>query len=160
MTITPGQLERRYHYMFAGPNIGISSPRGWMSIFEQLCKEIDFALGTDKRNFHFTQCKEKFGAARWYWSMELGSRSNSDTVTHDEGMKFSSRGTAQVMPINRQIDELVQTATDTTNRACIACGESGGVTQNKGWWLVLCERHAREIRAGKQVDILFEEVDQ
>ncbi|MFZ4479088.1 MAG: HAD domain-containing protein [Rhodoferax sp.] len=63
---TPNQLNRRYPYMFSGENVGISIPRGWTAIFEALCIDIDQTLGTDKRGFHFTQCKERFGSARWY----------------------------------------------------------------------------------------------
>ena len=54
--------------------MGIFIPTGWRSIFEKLCEDIDALLGLDKRGFHFIQCKEKFGSARWYWGMRKVKR--------------------------------------------------------------------------------------
>lgn len=164
-TTTLAQLKRRYPYMFAGPDIGISVPRGWMPIFEKLCEDIDFALGTDKRKFHFTQCKEKFGVARWSWKIEGGRGSVRVNVISEKGEVLKSwtspRENVVPVPIDQQIDDLVQKAIGLTRHACIACGEPGGMHQEDGgWMLTLCERHARDVKAGKRLDIWFGEEDQ
>jgi len=57
----PEQLISALPYQFAG-DIGIEFYRGWMGIFSRLCFAIDEALGDDKRGFHWTQVKEKFGS--------------------------------------------------------------------------------------------------
>lgn len=64
MMNTPKELQARFPYMFEGDNIGIDIARGWMLGFQKLCEQIDELLGADKRGFHWTQCKEKFGSAR------------------------------------------------------------------------------------------------
>lgn len=164
MTITPGQLKRRYPYMFAGPAVGISIPRGWMPIFEKLCEDIDVALGTKKRKFHFTQCKQKFGAARWYWSLKGGGGTVRVNVIAEKGEVLKSwsspREDMVPVPIDHQIDDLVQTATGKTHHTCMACGDPGDPTDNEGLIQILCERHARDIKVGRKVDIWFETGDQ
>ena len=69
--ITPKELKARYPYQFFGPHIELSFYKGWMSLFVQLCADIDAELGPNKRSFHWRQLKEKFGSARWYSRMDL-----------------------------------------------------------------------------------------
>lgn len=63
---TPIDLIASFPYQFAGENIGIEFYRGWMDLFSRLCFAIDEALGDDKRGFHWSQVKEKWGAMRAY----------------------------------------------------------------------------------------------
>jgi hypothetical protein len=147
--------------MFAGPNIGLSIARGWMPMFEVLCEDIDTLLGDDKHGFHWTQLKEKFGAARFYWSMQ-GMRSITridviselGVVTPIVGRGQAARGAAT---LQEQITELVDIASDKTQHSCIVCGESGTVNRDGGWVLILCEEHARQLGSGHLPPIWFEE---
>lgn len=164
---TPKQLQIRYPYMFDGRNIGISIPHGWMPIFEQLCEDIDRCLGTDKQGFHFTQGKEKFGSARWYWSMKgraPGIRihviSEIGGVT-ELGRGENSRESAPEARHARsaRISELVEAATGQTRQACIVCGSAGTGDRHDGWVLMLCPAHALQRRSGRLTGIWFEEDD-
>lgn len=72
MINTPAELKARYTYQFSGPTISVSFTRGWFRIFAQLCDDIDVLLGEDKRGFHWTQVKEKFGVFRAHYQLGLG----------------------------------------------------------------------------------------
>ena len=161
---TPKQLRARYPYMFEGPNIGISIPHGWMPIFESLCEDIDVLLGADKQGFHFTQCKEKFGSARWYWtvrdvepSIRINVISEMGTVTElvrTEKLRESARRS-----LSARIDELVDAATSQTEQACIVCGSAGEGDRHGGWVLMLCHAHAVQRRSGRLPSLWFEGED-
>ena len=164
---TPAELQARYSYMFAGPNIGISIPQGWMEIFARLCEDIDRCLGADRQGFHFTQCKEKFGSARWYWSMQgrqsdlrIDLISEAGAVTE---LVLAAKSCESVpMHANRRtlsehIAELVDAATGQTHQACIVCGSLARGDAHGGWMLMLCETHAAQRRSGKLPNFWFEE---
>lgn len=185
-TITPKKLRACYSYMFAGPDIGISIPRGWMEIFARLCEDIDQSLGTDRQGFHFTQCKEKFGSARWYWSMQgrqSGFRidliSEAGTVTglvlaaksHESAPDSAPELVREPVPIDSRPDarrsdygramsehiaELVDAATEQTHQACIVCGSRARGDAHGGWMLMLCETHAAQRRRDKLPNFWFE----
>ena len=138
-------LKVRYPYMLEGENIGISVPDGWINIFATLCQEIDTLLGSDKQGFHWQQCKEKFGSARWYWGMAKVKQS----LTLD---LMSSQGTTRIQaspkasdPVRAalatQLGELINVAEAQTQRSCIVCGEEGRLDRSVGWVLVLCPAH-------------------
>lgn len=150
---TPEQLFARFPYMFEGPHIGIGIPLGWMPIFQKLCEDLDALLGADKHDFHFTQCKEKFGSARWYWSM-TGNQSaiRVDLISQQgEVTSLVGRGRA-VTPhasLSEQVTALIDAATGQTQQACIVCGASGTRDRHDGWILVLCGVHAQQRRFGQ-----------
>lgn len=179
---TPAELQARYFYMFAGPDIGISIPQGWMEIFARLCEDIDRCLGADRQGFHFTQCKEKFGSARWYWSMQ-GRQSDlridlisvAGTVTGlvlaaksresapelvREPVPMHARPDARRSDYGRSmsehIAELVDAATEQTCQACIVCGSRARGDAHGGWMLMLCETHAAQRRRDKLPSFWFE----
>ena len=116
----PAQIIDRFPYMFAGANIGLSVPKGWCQTFEALCQDIDAELGDDKRGFHWCQCKEKFGVARWYWDM--GPEQDRPDV----------------------IQKWVNHAMATTHNLCVVCGESGEIDRKTHWMLTLCPLHTQE----------------
>ena len=162
---TPKQLQARYPYMFAGPNIGISISRGWMPIFEQLCEDIDALLGPDKRGFHFTQCKEKFGSARWYWAMKGVKRSIQVSVIDKLGgvTRLGEPDENDKPPgsVAARVEVLINAATLKTSHACIVCGEPAKGNRHDGWVMNLCDLHAHQRRStGKLPDIWFEGEEQ
>jgi hypothetical protein len=124
----PKQITERFPYMFAGANIGLAVASGWCSTFEALCQDIDAELGQDKRGFHWCQCKEKLGVARWYWNM----------------------GPWQARP--DRVRTLVDHAMAKTNHLCAVCGEPGQIDLQADWLLTLCPAHTPENRRQQKMD--------
>lgn len=157
---TPQQLFDLYPYMFAEPNIGISIARGWLPIFQKLCQDVDTLLGADKHGFHFIQCKEKLGSARWYWTMSyIYPVMRIDlSKTWADGMSLNGQGMDVTPPasIREQIGALIDAATAKTKHSCIVCGAPGAGDPQGGWFLVLCDVHARQRRLGKLPTPWFE----
>ena len=122
---TPAELKTLYPYQFAGKSIELSFMRGWFSLFANTCRQVDDILGEDKRGFHWIQLKEKFGSARWYW-----------TIT-DKARKADP-------DLNRRLMQLVADGTAKTDTACIACGSPGELDTHGGYHLVLCPTHAEQ----------------
>jgi hypothetical protein len=160
----PKELMASYPYMFEGQNIGISFMKGWFILFAKLCQDIDAVLGEDKHGFHWTQCKEKFGSARFYWGMK-GHQSSTyvDIMTPDGFFGAVNKPAKKGSPVDliaQQIDALVEAATKATNIACIVCGELGNRTNHDGYMLVLCKKHEADNVADKTLDIWFPEEEQ
>lgn len=159
MMNTPKELQARFPYMFEGDNIGIDIARGWMLGFQKLCEQIDELLGPDKRGFHWTQCKEKFGSARWYWKMKgQSSPLRVDLISPAgfvETVLQSGNSGKQEVSLYEQIRELIAEAEAHTQQACIVCGASGKKDIQGRYVLVLCEEHARQRSIGKLPDIWF-----
>jgi len=157
---TPKQLKKRFAYMFEGDNIGISIPKGWMPEFAKLCEQIDGLLGQDKCGFHWRQCKEKFGSARWYWTMK-GERKHTlriDIITSMGVVQSTLKGRKPTQPepsLQDQIGELIGKAEAKTQQACIVCGEGGKLDQQECYVLVLCAEHARQRQLGTLPDFWF-----
>ncbi len=158
----PRRITTRFPYMFEGENIGLSVAAGWTAIFEKLCSDIDTLLGEDKRNFHWVQCKEKFGAARWYWEMKGIKPSISVDILTPEGsvisfgkkVKAPKNGNEQISIFIR---ELIDTAVAKTRHACAACSQPGKERNPDGWLIVLCDEHDKQLRAGDNVKIWVSE---
>ena len=158
---TPKELRAKYQYMFEGDNIGLSISKGWFPIFSKLCQDIDTLLGPDKRGFHWRQCKEKFGTARWYWAMKGVKPSIRISVISQEGVtefenkpKVSKTKTASVH-ITQLIGELIDIAEKKTRSACIVCGEPGELDQHQGYVLLLCPAHKKERRTNELTNPWF-----
>jgi hypothetical protein len=161
----PKQLKARFPYQFAGQNIGLSISRGWFPLFEQLCEDIDRTLGEDKRKFHWTQLKEKFGSARFYFSLGGKSAVFVDMINPDAGEASTFVLPAKVRDeemaaLHRQITSLVDAATAKTHDLCIVCGAPGAQDRHDQYLLVLCQDHARLRRQGKLPSAWFEEDEQ
>jgi hypothetical protein len=137
----PKKLRARYPYQFAGEQISMSYSRGWFHLFSQLCADIDHALGDDKRGFHWTQVKEKFGSARLYFQMTPG-------VSSDES------------DLMQRLLSLKNEAEAASQRTCVACGQPGRVYPDMGWMLAVCETHHQEQAAGTLGSIYFEDDEQ
>lgn len=154
----PNALKAKFGYMFAGDNIGISISKGWFHIFEKLCVDIDEALGEDKRGFHWTQVKEKFGSARFYsalgktsTSTRLDIMSPAGVDSYDVSPTLKSGDTRSM--VFQKINQLVQAAEKETTTTCIVCGQPGEIDRNGGYWLTVCEMHQKQRREkGKKMD--------
>jgi hypothetical protein len=162
---TQQQVEARYPYMFAGKNVGISVPCGWIEIFATLCDEIDALLGDNKHGFHWAQCKEKFGSARWYWDMAgVESALRMDLIAPDGGASLTKPAKSsqpEGVPLVERLSALIRAAEQETSHSCIVCGERGvndhGNVRGGGWYLTLCPEHANERAAGHLPPIYFED---
>lgn len=146
------QLQTRYPYMFARGHIGIRVARGWMGVFTQLCQDIDTLLGDDKQGFHWTQVKEKFGTARFYWSLEdAPSPLRLDIQLPQGGVmcfeKADTQALAEVeVDLFERIRALANQAEAATASLCVACGGPGILDVFDGHGLTLCPTHAAERR--------------
>lgn len=96
---------------------GIEHGDGWFKLFYELNEKIANYLKLfkkkDRPDFYWSQIKEKFGTARWYYGE--GDDIISDLVSYNE---------------------------DKTAQTCETCGEWGKV-RGKGWHYTACNEHAQ-----------------
>jgi hypothetical protein len=156
---SPLELTAFYPYQFGGQNAEFTFYRGWFRRFASLCAEIDQILGQDKRGFEWTQVKEKFGSARFYWRMNrhrpvfialLSPQGFSSTVRPPLAKTAAGR-------VALQVNEAVQRAAAATESMCICCGQSGSL-RGGGWLQVLCDSHAKLGRRIPRCWLEFDEV--
>jgi len=153
----PRNLTERFPYMFEGEHLSLSIAKGWESLFEQLCEDIDALLGADRHGFYWVQLKEKFGSARFYWSME-GER---QAVRIDEISKLGAVTTLvgrhvenpSSPTLQEQISALVDAASDKTQHMCIVCGHAGKGHSDHGYVLILCDEDIKQREAG--IELVF-----
>ena len=154
---TVQELLQAYPYMFGGKNIGLTLYRGWHPTFAKLCEDIDQHLGQDKRDFHWEQLKEKFGAARWYgwWALREGERRDIQlSVQTTQGLKRISPEIE-----NEPIQALINAAQDATAFQCVVCGEPARIAMHKRFgYQCLCKKHANVIFGGGQLPKYWFEV--
>ena len=80
--------------------------------FAKLCEQIDELLGHGKYGFHWRQCREKFGSARWYWKIK-GERKQALQIDIISGMQAvstalkSSKPAQPLRSVQDQIGELI-----------------------------------------------------
>ena len=160
---TPRQLISRYPYMFEGENLGISIARGWMPLFEQLCMAIDNLLGQHKSGFHFIQVKEKFGSARFYWSMNGRSPRLRINEISDQGINtelYRSNSEHQnENALSQKIEDLVDAATKKTQTMCVVCGQPALLDHGNFHLLMLCESHTQQRKCNDKLPIWFDAED-
>lgn len=152
--ITPKELKARYPYQFESQNIGLSFYKGWMPLFAKLCADIDTELGANKRNFHWSQLKEKFGAARFYSQMDSSYERNEYDNEIDE--RNSRLADPNEVTLRQRIHKLRMDAESLTQSKCCVCGEPGEVDESQGWILVVCDEHARQRKLGTMETPWFE----
>ena len=143
------ELVARFPYMFAGNNIGLSFYKGWFGLFAEMCEDVDAALGSDKRGFKFSQIKEKFGSARFYWTM---NREPEDGPTQVKVNVFTESGQVVHLSRNKTLENattlpqrvaaIIDAAELETEHHCIACGKHGERANRQGYVLVVCPEHA------------------
>ena len=134
--ITPRTIVELYPYQFSEKNIGVSIFKGWFPTFYQLCIDVDNELGVSKSDFYWVQVKEKFGAARFYYSMKYDS-------PDVEGLNSE-------YPLSTRISRIVDKASAETAVRCIVCGASTQVKMHRmGGYQALCDEHASMVKYGK-----------
>jgi hypothetical protein len=126
------EIQAMYPYQFGGPKIGISLANGGLVLVEQLCLNIDLALGENKRGFHWTQIKEKFGSARFHYQ---------STSTKDR---------AADKAVTEKINQQISSAMAAINHMCIVCGEPvpGSPDHSDDYTSLLCPKHKQTRLAG------------
>lgn len=135
-------LKARHAYLFAGEHIGHTIAPGWLRIVEELCARIDEALTeAEKPLVRFMQIKEKLGGLRCYLNVEPP---RLDLILVDGVASF--RGLDSKEPGFRlflHLARFVQDAEEKSYQTCLFCGAPGRLrTEDRGWILTLCDRHA------------------
>lgn len=161
------ELQERFPYMFEAP-VSLEMYRGWFPIFSRLCADIDELLETTDRPklFQWAQLKEKFGGARWAGSLAAQPdddgrpRIKLSTFDPKSGNVTAIRdhNTTGSKNLRDQIWGLIALAEAKTSHACIACGLEGKNTSVGGWYLTLCDAHAK--CAPRSLDLKFEMDDE
>jgi hypothetical protein len=147
-------LRARYPYQFSGPWLEIEVAKGWMPLFAQLCAEVDEVLGAETYGFYWSQIKEKFGSARFYY--RFGERESVPSDYRPE--RDHSRNYQQVV---MGVLNLTDKAEEAALSACLACGKAGSRDSTGGYLLVLCPDHRGQRRrsvAGQPL-IVWETLD-
>ncbi len=148
-------LQARYSYQFSDPKLGIAMAKGWVVVFAQLCWDIDQVLGPEKRGFHWSQVKEKFGSARFYFEFEgrkpdlrMDIQMPDGVLTQvepggQEALEDQDHGFEE---INTEIRRLALLAEQATRHVCTVCGKQGVQDVDSGYALVLCPEHKAQRR--------------
>lgn len=143
-------LQTRYPYQFSNPVLGIAVTKGWLPILTQLCAELDPLLGNNKRGFHWTQIKEKFGYARFYYQFDgrqpdarLDILTPTGLISQAQSFQRRVRSTLdrELERLNAEPRQLVLQAEQATQKACLVCGQAGDRDPDGGYLLVLCPEH-------------------
>ena len=110
-------------------------PAGWISVVDQMCKDIDSTLDdAEAKQFRFDQIKEKLGGLRVYW-------------------KFRNRGYARPIdepplpglhPGFERLFLIIHNAAEKAAQTCQKCGTPGTLTIVNGWHATFCEVHAKK----------------
>ena len=146
---SPKALKARFPYMFEGENIGLSLYRGWLPILVWACEEIDAVLGANKRGFHWTQIKEKFGSGRFYYGMRREPGWKPRVIVNEQVSGDPGEWSRQVITppgedprsVSTVIADIVGRATTETTTACIVCGAAAKVRNYEGRYALLCDAH-------------------
>ena len=133
-------LKRRFGYMFLPPNQGLDFYRGWLADFISACEQIDAVLGEDKRGFSFRQTKEKYGAARYYFSTDRATPMRLSIVV-GKGVHELTSGLRDEHDVEKRIVEILNDAEVKSSRKCIACGSPATVQEIERWLVCVCEEH-------------------
>lgn len=148
-------LQARYPYQFKDPELGISMAKGWVVVFAQLCADVDQVLGQDKRGFHWSQVKEKFGSARFYFQFKGRKPDLRLDIQMPGGVLSQVVPIGQEAPIDQdrgfeqvqaEIRQLAMRAEVATQRVCLVCGKEGSQEVDIGYALALCPEHRAQRR--------------
>lgn len=101
-------------------------PQGWgKSIIPLLIDELFEALGDHVVDFKVTDCKEKFGALRIYWTWSWDDQEYDDDELFD------------LEVLGADIDAIIAKYERMSIRTCMTCG-SQATYYTKGYMLPLC----------------------
>lgn len=124
------KIKKRFPEQFGKiiDRFGISLPFGWLTLFENTC----VALNAELNNYpgvklEWTQLKEKFGLARFYFQLSF---------TDDYGDQA-------VESITKKLNEMAISAENVSGQICQDCGKPGKM-RGGNWLRTLCDEHAKE----------------
>lgn len=136
--MTPKSLIDAYAYQFSEKAVGIALFKGWFPIFSRLCADVDKELGDNKRDFFWVQVKEKFGAARFYYSMVV------DVPSGDQE--------PGALTVASKIARLTTNAAFESAKHCIVCGAPAKIELHRmGGYQALCPEHADMVENRKKL---------
>ena len=159
-------LMRDHPALFQGRPFEIPGPfvgAGWLSIADAMCSDLEAILGDETKRFRPIQCKEKWGAMRFYWGLEATPGEEDDARTSaldadvigaepraaaEPGVEVSPTPAGfrlSVLPtgeLRRAVQARARRAEQQTERTCMWCGAPGNYWTT-GWVHVACERHRR-----------------
>lgn len=136
-------LKQRFAYMFETPVLGLDFYRGWLADFIRACEEIDAVLGDDKRGFRFTQTKEKYGSARYYFSTDAVTPLRL-SINDGQGLRELTTGLKDEHDTEMQIATILHEAEKKTAHTCMLCGAPGEVHRFGGWLACACRAHGAD----------------
>lgn len=136
------ELKCRFPYQFERLAPDVEFFPGWCAALARACEQIDATLGDDKRGWHWTQIKEKFGVARLYYRFGW---SKTPTLRLDIAARDSIASLhfldAPDDSVAVHIHTIVSEAEACTASQCMVCGGLARSKLYEGWWATLCERH-------------------
>ncbi len=128
------------------PTVFSHVPAGWYDLVDQLCTDIEAAVGPEPERLQVKQIKEKFGALRFYFSLD-GYEDAFIDIHGNGGIRTLVRQ-ANGPRVMEQIRALVSAASERSTTTCQECGAPGVRAPRGGWVTTLCERHATEQQTG------------
>jgi hypothetical protein len=147
-SFSPEALKAAFPYMF--PLVGEDGRRayrffrGWLPAFASTCAEIDALLGVNKRGFHWTRIREKYGSPSLAYGMEGQARIAYNIHRPDAVQRVESKPPVNADPTAVAIHELVLQLEVRLRSLCIVCGAAAEITQHQGPWASLCAEHRAE----------------
>lgn len=142
--LTGDLLQARFPYMFSNKdNLGCAFHRGWMPILAGLCVEIEQLLGERRGAFHWRQIKEKFGTARFYYSLRNAHDMRVDLMNPGGRLSFSAglESDDAFTDVKQAVFNLVRHGEEETTRSCMICGGPATPRAYGSYVLNLCADH-------------------
>lgn len=129
---------------------------GWYRLVDTLCSDIESILEPGGcARLEVRQIKEKFGALRFYYSLDGRSNLHIDVASANSRMRFvgrSSQGSDDLTLKEARVRELVTAACAASESLCETCGAPAQLRNLGGWLTTLCDRHLAEARANRPVE--------
>ena len=138
-------LKNRFAYMFDRPSMGFDFYCGWLDDFIAACEAIDDLLGDDKRGFCFSQIKEKYGWARYYFKTDH-VRPMRLSITSPRGVHETVKGLSDEHEIEKNIAKILLAAEEKSMHKCMNCGAPAEIRKLNNMLICVCDEHAHEER--------------
>lgn len=145
---TPAALQAHFPYMF--PLEGDENRRayilfrGWLPTLVDVCQKIDALLGANKRGFHWTRLREKYGAPSFAYGMDGKARVAMDYPLPSSVKPVECQTEGGNDAVALQINELVLQVELKLRCTCIVCGAASEINNDRGPWASLCAEHRAE----------------
>ena len=142
---TPGTLQARFPYMFPlegeDHRRAYTFFRGWMPPLARACEDIDTLLSADKRGFHWTRLREKFGSPSLAYRMEGEARVAMNIHRPTEAQRVEFGPAEGHDPVALAVNERVLQVEVELRSLCIVCGAPSEIVNRQGAWASLCLEH-------------------